>query len=272
VSNGDTLTLADLFTIKRGLATGANDFFIRPREEVESWRIPAEFVKPILPSPRHLAVEIIEADPDGFPRLPKVLCLIDCDRPEHELQKCYPLFWNYLQTGKEHGIHEGYLASRRLPWYAQEKRVPAPFLCTYMGRTSNGRRLLSRLGRMPYNYRMRRLLKRWYFWLTVLVVMPALFIVICLIYSGQGPINQANFDRIQEGMTAEQVAAILGPPTNRPNFTNSLIWVNGPDVIAVDLGDTGRVIGKAYNPPTAWRRLRWHVNNWLARRGLSLQR
>ncbi|HEV3443367.1 MAG TPA: hypothetical protein VG099_01935 [Gemmataceae bacterium] len=25
--------------------------------------------------------------------------------------------------------------SRRIPWYAQEKRAPAPFLCTYMGRT-----------------------------------------------------------------------------------------------------------------------------------------
>src|SRR4029077_11524853 len=49
-------------------------------------------------------------------------------------------FWNYLQTGKERGIHEGYLASRRAPWYAQEKRAPAPFLCTYMGRTGNGRK------------------------------------------------------------------------------------------------------------------------------------
>ena len=45
-----------------------------------------------------------------------------------------------LTTGKEHGIHEGYLASRRAPWYSQEKRAPAPFLCTYMGRTSNGRK------------------------------------------------------------------------------------------------------------------------------------
>jgi hypothetical protein len=26
-----------LFTIKRGLATDANDFFIRPRKEIETW-------------------------------------------------------------------------------------------------------------------------------------------------------------------------------------------------------------------------------------------
>jgi hypothetical protein len=33
-----------------------------------------------------------------------------------------------------------YLSSRRAPWYAQEQRAPAPFLCTCMGRTSNGRK------------------------------------------------------------------------------------------------------------------------------------
>ena len=55
------------------------------------------------------------------------------------LRKRYPLFLRYLQTGKDRGIPEGYLASRRSPWYSQEKRQPAPFLCTYMGRTGKGR-------------------------------------------------------------------------------------------------------------------------------------
>ena len=39
---------------------------------------------------------------------------------------------------KEH-IHASYLASHRAPWYSQEQRPPAPFLCTYMGRSANGR-------------------------------------------------------------------------------------------------------------------------------------
>jgi hypothetical protein len=42
--------------------------------------------------------------------------------------------------GKLQKIHEGYLASRRSPWYSQEKREPAPFLCTYMGRIGKGRK------------------------------------------------------------------------------------------------------------------------------------
>ena len=38
------------------------------------------------------------------------------------------------------GIDAGYLASRRVPWYAQQKRAPAPFRYTDMGRKSDGRK------------------------------------------------------------------------------------------------------------------------------------
>ena len=134
------LTLADLFTIKRGLATGANDFFIVPRDTATRWGVPPAFMKPILPSPRHLLVQVVEADRDGYPRLTPTLALVDCDRPEEDLRTSHPAFWEYLQTGRRRGIPEGYLACRRSPWYSQEKREPAPFLCTYMGREGNGRK------------------------------------------------------------------------------------------------------------------------------------
>jgi hypothetical protein len=137
---GHGVTLADLFTIKRGLATGANRFFILPRNDAVRWKIPAAFTKPILPSPRHLPVQVIESEADGYPKVSPVLCLIDCECAEEELREKYPAFWEYLQTGKQRRVHEGYLASRRSPWYAQERRNPAPFLCTYMGRASNGRK------------------------------------------------------------------------------------------------------------------------------------
>jgi hypothetical protein len=132
-------TLGDFFSIKRGLATGANAFFILGREEAIRNGIPAEFLRPILPSSRHLPNAVIDADPDGYPRLTKSLVIVDCDLPEQLIQKRHPEFWAYLEQGKARGIHSGYLASRRTPWYSQEKRDPAPFLCTYMGREkSNG--------------------------------------------------------------------------------------------------------------------------------------
>jgi hypothetical protein len=132
-------TLGDFFSIKRGLATGANAFFILPREEAIRCGIPAGFLRPILPSARHLADDVIDADADGYPRLAKLLVVIDCDLPEQVIQKRHPEFWAYLERGKAQRIESGYLASRRTPWYSQEKRDPAPFLCTYMGRQkSNG--------------------------------------------------------------------------------------------------------------------------------------
>jgi len=130
-----TVTLGDLFAIKRGLATGNNDFFIVPRGKVEEFGIPGEYVRPILPSPRFLQQEIIEAEADGWPAIDRQLALIDCALSEEEISRKWPRFAQYLRAGKEQGVHRGYLASRRFPWYSQEKREPSPFVCTYMGRS-----------------------------------------------------------------------------------------------------------------------------------------
>jgi adenine-specific DNA-methyltransferase len=126
--------LGDFFAIKRGMATGANAFFILERQEALRKGIPAEFLRPILPSSRHLPSAVIETEPDGYPRLGQSLAIIDCDLPEPVIQQRYPEFWQYLESGKTRGVDSGYLASRRTPWYSQERRDPAPFLCTYMGR------------------------------------------------------------------------------------------------------------------------------------------
>jgi hypothetical protein len=56
------------------------------------------------------------------------------------VRRRWPGFGAYLERGKAQGIPEGYLASRRSPWYSQEDRLAAPFLCTYMGRSQNGRK------------------------------------------------------------------------------------------------------------------------------------
>jgi adenine-specific DNA-methyltransferase len=129
-----TETLGDIFTIKRGLATGANAFFILERHEARRRGIPDAFLKPILPGSRHLPDCVIEAEADGHPRLERSLVLIDCGLREDVIFINHPGFWNYLEDGRHRGLDSGYLASRRSPWYAQERRDPAPFLCTYMGR------------------------------------------------------------------------------------------------------------------------------------------
>ncbi|MDZ7905918.1 MAG: hypothetical protein U5N55_09240 [Cypionkella sp.] len=49
-----TARVGDLFSIKRGIATGANGFFLVSREQAAALRLPKKFLRPILPSPRHL--------------------------------------------------------------------------------------------------------------------------------------------------------------------------------------------------------------------------
>lgn len=131
---GSAVTLGDLFSIRRGIATGSNEFFIIPREVAECMGLPRRFLRPILPSPRHLSATIIEADVDGYPTVGRPMSLLDCDRPESEVRRDYPTLWAYLEEGIKKGVDRGYLASRRTPWYAQERREPSPFVCTYMGR------------------------------------------------------------------------------------------------------------------------------------------
>ena len=138
VRNREELNLGDLFTIKRGLATGANSFFILTEAQVKEWKIPRSFVKPILPGPRHVTQDIIEALPSGAPDVSPRLYLLDCNEAEDRIKAQWPRFHEYLEHGREQGIAAAYLASHRAPWYSQEQRPPAPFLCTYMGRSRNG--------------------------------------------------------------------------------------------------------------------------------------
>lgn len=133
------LRLGDLFHIKRGLATGDNNFFIMSVKQAEELGIAHNFLKPVLPSPRFLHTDIIGADADGFPKLPNPLALLNCSLPEAEIEAEHPQLWQYLQTGVQRNVHKTYLCSHRSPWYSQERREPAPLLCTYMGRVSSRR-------------------------------------------------------------------------------------------------------------------------------------
>lgn len=133
-TNGDGPTLGDLFRIQRGIATGSNKFFVLERTDAATRALPKKFLRPILPSPRHLKPTIIDADEDGYPLIDPQLCVIDCELPEHVVEAKYPTLWAYLQTAEALGIKAGYLVGKRTPWYKQEQRLPAPFLCTYMGR------------------------------------------------------------------------------------------------------------------------------------------
>ena len=128
--------LSEFFHVKRGLVTGANKFFILSPAQISEYNLPTEFLTPILPSSRYLSSNEIQSDDEKNPILKQSLFLLNCSLPEHIVQCNYPSLWEYLQRGIQIGIHERYLCRHRSPWYLQEQRDPALFLCTYMGRQS----------------------------------------------------------------------------------------------------------------------------------------
>ena len=131
-----SLVLGDIFQIRRGIASGANSFFILPRQEALARGLPENFLRPILPSPRHLLQDVVEDDGNGYPILDPQLVLLDCSIPEGVVKASFPLLWEYLQSAKPMGVLDGYLVKTRRIWYRQERRDPPRFLCTYMGRAS----------------------------------------------------------------------------------------------------------------------------------------
>ncbi len=133
--------LKDFFQIKRGIATGNNRFFILSEEEIKQRGLPMAAFRPILPSPRYLPESEVMADNLGNPLLERRLFLLDCKLMECDIKQQYPSLWAYLEEGRSQGIDQRYLCRHRAIWYTQEKRPPAPFLCTYLGRSDqkNGR-------------------------------------------------------------------------------------------------------------------------------------
>jgi adenine-specific DNA-methyltransferase len=141
--------LKEFFKIKRGIATGANSFFILSEAYAQEINLPREYLQPILPAPRCLNAEKIDGDSNGYPVLENRSCLLSCDLPEARVKTAYPDLWKYLQQGVKEKIAERYICKHRSPWYSQEIRPPAPILFNIIGRVRNGKR-------KPYRFILNR--------------------------------------------------------------------------------------------------------------------
>jgi len=135
VARDDTFVrLGALFSVRRGIATGANKYFVMERAKAKELGIPPIAIKPILPKAMLLGSDVVKRKKDGYPDVHPQMCVLDCFLDENEIAKDYPHLMEYLQKGEKEGVRKGHLVGRRKPWYKQEQRDPAPFLCTYMGK------------------------------------------------------------------------------------------------------------------------------------------
>ena len=131
--------LSDFFTIKRGIATGHNKYFILSLDEILKRDLPLSQFKPILPNPKNLNQNVIKTDSDGIPQIENPLFVLNCELPFGEVKNCYPNLYQYLLEGIEEGVSKRYLCEKRKLWYAQENRPESFFYCTYIGRSDDAK-------------------------------------------------------------------------------------------------------------------------------------
>ena len=124
--------LGDYFRAKRGIATGGNSFFIRPRGEWHKAGISDEWLSPILPSPRTFHLPEVTSDESGWPKeSDDALLSIPKSSTYSELPSSIQ---KYLASCPEK-IRNGYILRHRTPWYSIGRTTAAPIICTYMSRS-----------------------------------------------------------------------------------------------------------------------------------------
>lgn len=131
---GGEVTIADMFHVRRGVATGANSMFIVDSARFEEFGEPARrWLKPVLPRARDLYGPVVESDPDGNPIVPKLRWMIDSDAGLDEIELASPKLAAYLREIAA-AVGERTLVARRKPFYRQERNKPTRFFFSYMSR------------------------------------------------------------------------------------------------------------------------------------------
>lgn len=131
--------LSDYFTVKRGIATGDNSFFVLSERELHEKNLPISQFRPVLPSPRHLDLSEVSTDEDGVPQIEKKLFVLNTYLPIQVIKLRFPELFEYLKQGEESGVNSRYICRNRKAWYFQERRPSSYFYCTYIGRSGKKR-------------------------------------------------------------------------------------------------------------------------------------
>lgn len=125
--------LGAILKVKRGIATGANNFFTLSDDEAQRLEIEQKFLKPILARARNAPfLDFISKDFQKLRENGKKVWLVSSDLAKNKLRGTKLL--RYIKQGEMKGLHHRYLTSSRRIWYSSEKRDLSPIFFTYMSR------------------------------------------------------------------------------------------------------------------------------------------
>jgi adenine-specific DNA-methyltransferase len=144
----DGRPLGEFARVRRGIATGANRYFVISEQNRKQLGLRTRDLRACITTPR--LIPGLELTADTLAKLPPSTprWALDCRHPDAETKNT-PL-GRYLRNGRAQGIPDGYLASRRRPWYALERRDACPILFTYFNRAAP-RFIRNRTNALPLN-------------------------------------------------------------------------------------------------------------------------
>lgn len=164
VDTSQLTPLAELATVNRGIATGANSFFCLTQSKVDEWDIEEKYLSPLVRNSRSvpaydyrredweqqrnegdevwLLYHLDELDQDVSSYQKKLNTTHNARLDDYTTESGdsdnqeQPNVVEYLQHGMSDEVqaHDSYLARNREPWYVVDRRNPAPVLVTYMSR------------------------------------------------------------------------------------------------------------------------------------------
>lgn len=127
------IALASVAKVKRGVATGANEFFTLSDDAVQKLRLEHSFLKPVLTKARDAVFyDFTHEDFEKLRKAGRKVWLISSDKPKDELEGTQ--FLKYIEQGEVRGFHLRHLTSSRRIWYSSERRETSPIIFTYMSR------------------------------------------------------------------------------------------------------------------------------------------
>lgn len=124
----DWVRLGELARVHRGIATGANEFFVMDRAEAKTRGLEA-CAKPVITAGR----QILDADGPILAARCKVLIVLpkELDSLPPKIGACAR---RYLTEGEAEGVPGRYLCRKRSPWWWLGNAEPPPIVASYMAR------------------------------------------------------------------------------------------------------------------------------------------
>ena len=116
-------TIGDFCTVRRGIATGANSYFLLSKEDVSKYEIAEENIIPCVVKSADIKANVLTQ--------PDLNTMIESSKPSYlfsPINLNCPGTRSYLEKGVEEQVDKKYLPAHRREWYRAENVTPAPIL------------------------------------------------------------------------------------------------------------------------------------------------